>query len=115
MARGAAVNSKCLVRGTLFFFVSIFLSGISCAVYAAKASTLSLSQALSQALTHSPIAEQAQSQAAEASWKKVESYSGFLPSVSLTVDRLLDKKYFYTNLPFGGTIAIVPQIMPSTI
>jgi len=79
----------------------------------AQDSGLTLSQALSEASTHSPDAQRADSLAEEAAWRRVETYSGFLPSVNLTGTYLFNKKYALIDVNFGGNPASVPQIVPT--
>jgi outer membrane protein TolC len=82
----------------------------------ARAATLSLSAAVSEALDNSPRIQRVESAAREAHWKKVGSFSGFLPSVNLTGSHLLDKKYMYIDVALGGAAPIsFPSIVPDTI
>src|SRR6218665_4024556 len=83
----------------------------------AQAAALSLAEAVGEALHNSPKLQKAQSAYEEAQWKRVESYNGFLPSVSLSASRLLDKEYLLTDVKLAGSPApvAIPQIVPSTI
>lgn len=83
----------------------------------AQAASLSVADAVSEALHNSPKLQKAQSAYEEAQWKRVETYNGFLPSISLSANRLIDKQYLMTDVQLAGSPAPVsiPQIVPSTI
>ncbi len=80
------------------------------------AAELNVRQAVSEALTDSPKILKARSSGEEASWKRVESYSGYLPSVGASGSYLLAKKYALTDVTFPGAPAAtsIPQIIPTT-
>lgn len=88
---------------------------LSASLFAALASAedLSLDQALNEVL-HSPKVESAQSRSEQAHWKKVEAYSGFLPSLGVTANHLFNQKYLLTDVNFGGGPISVPQVIPDT-
>lgn len=67
-------------------------------------------------LSGSPRLKQSESAFEEASWKRVESYGGFLPTVSVGADRLLDKKYLLTDvtLPGSANAISIPGVIPTT-
>jgi outer membrane protein TolC len=73
---------------------------------------LSLHQVLDKSDT-SPKVERARSFSEEVSWKKVETYSGFLPSLTANGTYLFDKKYVMTDINLGSPLEI-PQIIPTT-
>ena len=77
---------------------------------------LTLHEAVSEALHSSPSVERSKSATKEAKWKKVESYSGFLPTLTANASYLFDKKYALTNVRIGNATAdsIVPQIIPNS-
>lgn len=81
-----------------------------------SANALTLHEAVSEALGSSPVVQRSQSASEEAKWKKVEGYSGFLPTVSANATYLFDKKYALTNVRLGGATSdtIVPQIVPNS-
>ncbi len=76
---------------------------------------ITLPDALGEALKTSPVIQKYQSAKAEAYWKKVESTSTYLPSLSAQATYLFDKKYALTNVRFGSaaTDTIVPQVIPN--
>jgi outer membrane protein TolC len=82
----------------------------------AFAKDITLREALDQALGQSPSIERASSSAREASFKKTETYSGFLPTLTGTAHHYVDKKYALTNVRMGNaaTESIVPQVLPTT-
>ncbi len=80
------------------------------------AMALSLDEAIQKAISSSPLIEKSASASQEALWKKRETYSGFLPTLSASANHLLSKKYALTNIQFGnpGAEVVVPQIIPSS-
>lgn len=84
-------------------------------VLTGTAQALTLHDAVSEALNTSPALQRSQSVSTEAKWKRVESYSGFLPTLSANATYLFDKKYALTNVRLGNstTDTIVPQIVPN--
>src|SRR4051812_22804594 len=86
--------------GTLLSRSAFFL--ILGATFGAHAESLSLAEALKEVRDHSPRIQKADSAAREASWKRVESYSSFLPTLSFSASYLLAKKYLLTDINLGG-------------
>lgn len=81
----------------------------------AFAVSLDLPTALSTARRQSPEVQKAASQLEEARWRKVESYSSFLPKVQASGNYLLDYKYMFTDVNFGGNPVTFPNVVPTTI
>ena len=77
-----------------------------------------LEQALQVATQNSPAIQRAESHRDESYWKKVESYSAFLPTISGSINYLPTYKYLITDIAIpgfpGGPVAI-PGIVPTTI
>lgn len=80
---------------------------------AQSAGSITLDQAVSEADQGSPEVQKAHAAYEETSWKRVESYSGFLPQVKASGSYLLDKNYVVFNVP--GFANAIPQIMPTTV
>lgn len=83
----------------------------------ARAETLTLQQAVSEAFDHSPQIERSSSEVKEASWKKVESYSGFLPTISFSASYLTEHKYMFEDINsamFGPNTISFPEIIPTS-
>lgn len=99
-------------RPPLSFLLSTLLTAtmISLSVHA---ETVTLSTAMSK-IEQAPKVEKAHSAAEEAGWKRVETYSGFLPVLNLSGSYLFDKKYLLTDINFGGNPTSVEQIIPTT-
>jgi len=93
---------------TLVSFLALLLAALQ-----AGAQSLTLEQAVA-GFDRSPKVERAASQTEEASWKRVETMSGFLPKVQANASRILDDKLVYVDIPFGGTVMSIPQIIPRT-
>ena len=79
---------------------------------------LTLDQALSEAVSQSPVYRQAQDNEREASWGQVQAFSdGFLPHVSVSGRHLFDARYTYLNVAFApppSTPFLFPGISPDT-
>jgi outer membrane protein TolC len=91
----------------------VFASAALLMAASAQAQTVTLSQALEK-IGVAPKVERAKSAAEEASWKKVESYSGFLPKLDFTASYLLDKKYMLVDINLGSGPASIQQVIPTT-
>ena len=100
------VNSRFLLISTLFL-----------SVYQGHATGLSLSEAVTEALSSSPKVERAQSKSEEASWARAESLNGFLPRVDASANYLLEKKYILTDITLPGSPAplSIPGVVPTSI
>src|ERR1017187_5950664 len=75
---------------------------------------LSLKTALIEAAKNSPQIQKSQAAYDEAGWKKVEAYSGFLPSVSSSATYFTNAQYVFTNLVFQGQPVSFPGIVPTS-
>jgi outer membrane protein TolC len=72
---------------------------------------VSLSDVIETGLHSSPALDKVRSQSKEASWRKVESYAGFLPSISASMTYMFSQNYMTFSLP--GFPGDVPQIVPT--
>lgn len=81
----------------------------------ARAAQMDLSQAVQTALSNSPKVQKSASSLEESSWRRVEAFSTFLPTVTAGVNYLTDHRYMLTDINFGGGPIIVPQILPTTL
>lgn len=79
------------------------------------AAALPLAQAVNEALENSPRIQRTESERDQAHWRKMETASGFLPQVTVSGNRLFEKKYALTDISFGGAPTSVPQIVPTTL
>lgn len=80
----------------------------------AGAQTLTLGQAVEEAKAQSPEVAKLKSVYTEAGWKRVESYSGFLPTLNLTTTYYTNHKYLLTDVDFGGGPMSVPGVVPTS-
>lgn len=80
----------------------------------ADAEVLRLNSAVQEALSNSPKIQKAKSQYSEAEWKKIETYSGFLPNLSANVSYLFDKRYVFFDVNLAGNSMSIPQVVPTT-
>jgi outer membrane protein TolC len=77
--------------------------------------TLDLDQAVSEGKDHSPDVQKAEAAYEEASWRKTESLSGFLPQVNASAEHYLREKYLILNVNFPTGATAFPSIFPTTI
>lgn len=75
---------------------------------------LTLEEAVSTGRSNSPIIQRAQAVRREAEWQRKESLSGFLPSLTLSGQHFLAKKYQFTDITFGGSPVSIPGIFPTS-
>jgi outer membrane protein TolC len=88
--------------------VLLALAGMS-----AQGKSLTLSEAVQSGLSNSPKVQKAKAAADEAHWKKVETYNGFLPNVSVSANHLFSKQYQFVDVNLGGGTQSIPQVIPS--
>ena len=102
---------------TLSFVCLLILSAHSEFVFAdqdASLRVLAPEAAIHAAYENSPLAQKVEAQKEEASWKKVEGLSVFLPTLDFTANHFFEKKYQYLDLVFAGNPISFPQIFPSS-
>lgn len=90
-----------------FFFLSLTST--------AEAQSVDLQTMLNEAGQSSPAIIKSQAAYDEASWKKVESYQGYLPSLTGSLNYLTSRRYLLTDISLGGIPTSIPQIIPTTI
>jgi outer membrane protein TolC len=77
--------------------------------------TLTLDQALKETRTDSLQIQKAEAGYEEAKWRKLGTYSGYLPTLTGSVNYLTDKKYMLLDVELGGGAITIPQVVPTTI
>lgn len=95
----------------------IFILNLGLLSYAETTKTsLSLKEALQEGTSGSLQLQKINSQKEEASWKRVEATSGYLPQISASASYLTDKKYLLTDVQLAGSANTVsiPAIVPTT-
>jgi outer membrane protein TolC len=95
------------MKKSLFFIILLCATSVI-------AQDLSLKTAVNEALQYSPVIQQSKANLDNAEWKRIESYSGFLPNLSGDVNYLLAKQYALTDVDINGSVASVPQIIPTS-
>lgn len=80
----------------------------------AQHANLTLSQAVQETRDNSLVIQKASSALEEAKWRKVESTSGYLPTLSGSVSYLTDKRYGLVDVNFNGVPVTMPQIVPTS-
>jgi outer membrane protein TolC len=90
--------------------ISLFLS----LIFYQNVYALTLSEAINT-FEKSPRIEKSESIKTEAHWKKVSSYSGFLPDLTLKSYHMFNQKYVFADIVFGGNPASVPNLVPATV
>lgn len=76
---------------------------------------MNLKSVLATARDQSPEVQRAAAVKDEAKWHKVEVFSDYLPAVNASGTYLLDHKYMFTDIDFGGNPVSFPNIVPSSI
>lgn len=104
--------SSSVMKKSVFIITSLALATMS---HAEPTQSISLAEALYEARQQSPKLQRAQSAAEESSWKKVESYSGYLPSVNLSTNYLTKYRYMLTDVNLGGGPLSIPAVVPTSI
>ncbi|MBC7429322.1 MAG: TolC family protein [Bacteriovorax sp.] len=82
-------------------------------IITAQAQALTLHDAVDEALSTSPNIERSKSATEEARWKKIESASGYMPTVAANATYLFKKNYALFNVNLGAGESVVPQIIPN--
>jgi outer membrane protein TolC len=95
--------------------IAAALTALLCAPAAVQAETLSLADSLNLANGNSPQVKRAEAAKDEASWRKVEAYSQFLPRLTVSGSHLLDNKFMVEQLNLGGAPTTIELIQPYTI
>jgi len=96
---------------TILYFLIFALGSAGAPTWAEN---LTLKDALSEALSASPQAQQADSRYKHATWEKRGALKGFLPQVSASANYITSQHYLYTDIDFGGAPVSVPQIIPTS-
>lgn len=100
----------CLIK--IGILVAILFPVIS---WCDESETLSLNNAIKQALDQSPKIQSLQQAAESASWKKLEALSGHLPHISIEADQYLEAKYERMNVEFNGATINFPAAYPQSV
>ncbi len=79
-----------------------------------SAANLRLEEAIRMAVEASPKIQKVASAHREAEWKTTEAFATYMPTLSGSINYLLDKKYVLTDIAFGGNPTSIPQILPTT-
>lgn len=79
------------------------------------AAPLSLSAAMSEALSGSLEIQKSQSALAESNYKKTAAFGTYLPSLTGSINYLGQKKYMLLDVNFGNGATSIPQVVPTTI
>jgi outer membrane protein TolC len=77
-------------------------------------SGLSLEQAQVEAAQNSPDLLRLKAANDVSAWKKLEMSSGYLPHLSMQASQVLDEKYLYLGVKFGGEAINFPEAFPSS-
>ena len=75
---------------------------------------LTLKAAVEEAFSNSPALHKSNASTEELKWKKIESYNGFLPTLSGNISYLTHKKYALLDTTIGNNDITIPQIIPTT-
>lgn len=93
---------------SIIFIILLYVGSV------VSAEELTLKTAITEVMGQSPKLQKSKSVLDEAKWKKVESYSGFLPTLGVSANYLTAKKYMYNDINLGGANVVIPLIVPTT-
>lgn len=92
----------------LLFVAALFV------LFPPVARAITLQQAIETGFGNSPKLLMASSLAREQRSRKIEAYSGFLPTVNAGATYLAAKNYLLTDVTLGGGVITIPQIVPTS-
>ncbi len=78
------------------------------------AQSVDLKTVLSETRSQSPLIQKSQAAYDEASWKKTETFQGFLPSLTGAVNYITNKRYMLVDVNLGGAPVSIAQVVPTT-
>ena len=81
------------------------------------AANLTISDAVHQGLVNSSVIKAAESQVDAAQWRKLDAFSGFMPTLAINGNYLAEKKYVLTDVSLPGASSSItfPQVIPSSM
>ena len=79
------------------------------------AESVTLQTVLNETLKQSPTIQKSEAAYDEASWKKTETYQGFLPSLTGAVNYVTNKRYMLVDIKLGNTPVAIEQVIPTTL
>jgi outer membrane protein TolC len=81
---------------------------------AASLDQITIQDVMEESARDSLQVQKAESGFKEFQWRKRETFSGFLPTLTGGVNYLTDKKYMLVDVDFGGSQVTIPQILPTS-
>jgi len=89
------------------------ISGFALPLRAEEPAPLSLESAIAEAQAHNPDIARSEAASREASWRRLEAISGYLPSVGLVAGDVLTTKYTMMGIHFGPQTLEMPAAAPA--
>jgi outer membrane protein TolC len=83
-------------------------------LHAESASSITLQNAVDEALKNSPQVQKAESSYKESSWRRTSSFSTYLPTIQFEANYLTQHKYAFLDINLGQPVS-VPQVIPTSI
>jgi len=93
--------------------MAIFTIGLALPLRADDPAPLSLETAIAEAQAHNPDIAKAEAASREASWRRLEAISGYLPSVGMVAGDILTTKYTMMGIHFGPQTLEMPAAAPA--
>ena len=106
--------TRIISKGLLLIPTLALLSPFGFGAESAKG-TLSLSEAVGEAVNQSPEVLQAEADTEFASWGRLEALSAHLPHLSANGEHLFSAQYMNINVKFGGAAIVFPAGVPQTV
>ena len=79
-----------------------------------RAQSLDLKQTLTEVGSGSLVLQKSRASVEEQSYRRIETSSAFLPTLSGSINYLTNKRYMLLDVNLGGGIATIPQIVPTS-
>src|SRR5574341_714141 len=105
----------CPMKNAISLFLSLILLEVCARPAVGRGPALTEAEALTEAKAHSPEVRRLDAAAHEASWRRLEALSDYLPHVFVGAQHLLWEQYAVAEVRFGPINATVPAPVPQTV
>lgn len=91
------------------------LYGMALLLFCSIGNALTLTEVLQEVRGSSLQIQKAKAGFEEAEWRTTGAYSTYLPTLTGSVNYLIDKKYMLVDIDFNGNPMSIPQILPTSL
>lgn len=99
----------------LKFFRVVQVIGLIFISTSALAESVDLKTIISETFQQSPVVKKAEAVHEELYWKKIESYQGYMPSLTGSINYLTQERYMLVDVNLGAGPASIAQVVPTTL